>query len=136
MVALLYSRLLLRLPISFLCFLLLDICRHFSLRHFVLVILSSSLVISRCDATFFHFLGGEFDNNENSSFIYISYYLDNISKWLWLNGYRRRKWTRWAEFKSRMRLFEFHLVLIPLGKELIELFSLHLWINNWAEWAL
>ena len=32
---------------------------------------------------------------------------------LWYNGYRRRKWTRRHEFKSRTRLIAFHIVLIP-----------------------
>ena len=34
----------------------------------------------------------------------------------WCNGYRRRKWTRWHEFKSWMRLIAFHIALIPFGK--------------------
>ena len=32
----------------------------------------------------------------------------------WCNGYRRRKWTRWHEFKSWM--IAFHIALIRLGK--------------------
>ena len=35
----------------------------------------------------------------------------------WCNGYRRRKWTRWYEFKSWPRLIAFHIALIPLGKD-------------------
>ena len=31
----------------------------------------------------------------------------------WCNGYRRRKWTRRDEFKSRTRLIAFHIALIP-----------------------
>ena len=34
----------------------------------------------------------------------------------WCNGYCRRKWTRWPEFKSFTTLFASHIVLIPLGK--------------------
>ena len=30
----------------------------------------------------------------------------------WCNGYRRRKWTRWHEFKSWTRLIAFHIALI------------------------
>ena len=31
----------------------------------------------------------------------------------WCNGYYRRKWTRWLEFKSWTRLIAFHIALIP-----------------------
>ena len=34
----------------------------------------------------------------------------------WCNGYRRRIWTGWHEFKSWTRLSAFHIALIPLGK--------------------
>ena len=47
----------------------------------------------------------------------------------WCNGYRRRKWTRRHEFKSWTRLIAFHIVLIPLGKVRIQLFSLQLWVK-------
>ena len=40
------------------------------------------------------------------------------------NGYHRRKWTRWQEFKSWTRLIAFHIALIPLEKVWIQLFSL------------
>ena len=56
-----------------------------------------------------------------SKYIYI--------KW-WCNCYRRRKWTRWHEFKSWTRLIAFHIALIPLGKVWIQLFSLQLWVNS------
>ena len=46
------------------------------------------------------------------------------------NGYRRRKWTRRLEFKSWTRLIAFHIILIPLGKVWIQLFSLQLWVNS------
>ncbi len=48
----------------------------------------------------------------------------------WCNGYRHRKWTRRHEFKSWTRLIAFHIALIPLGKVLIQLFSLQLWVNS------
>ena len=52
---------------------------------------------------------------------------------LWCNGYRRRKWTRWHEFKSWTRLIAFHIALIPLGKVWILSFSLQLWVNSRAD---
>ena len=51
----------------------------------------------------------------------------------WCNGYRRRKWTRWHEFKSWTRLIAFHIALIPLGKVWIQLFFLRLWANSRAD---
>ena len=48
----------------------------------------------------------------------------------WCNGYGRRKWTRWHEFKPWTRLITFHIALIPLGKVWIQLFSLQLWVNS------
>ena len=51
----------------------------------------------------------------------------------WCNGYRRRNWTRWHEFKSWPRLIAFHIALIPLGKVWIQLFSLQLWVNSRAD---
>ena len=54
----------------------------------------------------------------------------------WCNGYRRRKWTRRHEFKSWTKLIAFHIVLIPLGKVWIQLFSLQLWVNNRTDWVL
>ena len=48
----------------------------------------------------------------------------------WCSRYRRRKWTRWHEFKSWTRLIGFHIALIPLGKVWIQLFSLQLWVNS------
>ena len=55
---------------------------------------------------------------------------NQIMRCPWCNGYRRRKWTRQHEFKSWTRLIEFHIVLIPLGKVCIQLFSLQLWVNS------
>ena len=54
----------------------------------------------------------------------------------WCNGYCLRKWTRRYEFKSWTRLIAFHMVLIPLGKVWIQLFSLQLWVNSRADWFL
>ena len=51
----------------------------------------------------------------------------------WCNGYCRRKWTRWHEFKSWPRLIAFHIALIPLGKVWIQLFPLQLWVNSRAD---
>ena len=48
----------------------------------------------------------------------------------WCNGYHRRKWTRWHEFKSWTRPIAFHIALIPLGKVWIQLFSLQLRVNS------
>ena len=53
----------------------------------------------------------------------------------WCNGYRRRKWTRWHEFKSWTRLITFHIAIIPLGKVWMPLFSLQLWVNSRADWV-
>ena len=49
----------------------------------------------------------------------------------WCSGYRRWKWTRRHEFKSRTRLIAFHIALIPLGKLWIQLFSFQCYpLNN------
>ena len=63
---------------------------------------------------------------------------DVLTTWRcpWCNGYRRRKWTQRHEFKSSTRLTAFHIALIPLGKVWIQLFSLQLWVNSWADWVL
>ena len=55
---------------------------------------------------------------------------------LWCNGYHRRKWTQQLEFKSWTRMIAFHIALIPLGKVLIQLFSLQLWVNSRTDWVL
>ena len=60
----------------------------------------------------------------------------NIGRCPWCNGYRRRKWTRRDEFKSRTRMIAFHIALIPLGKVWIQLFSLHVWVNSRRDWVL
>ena len=51
----------------------------------------------------------------------------------WCNGYRRRKWTRRHEFKSWTRQIAIHIVLIPLGKVWIKLFSPQIWVNSRAD---
>ena len=74
------------------------------------------------------------------SFLFASGLLSTISvalylgQWRcpWCNGYRCRKSTRWLEFKSWTRLVAFQIVLIPLGKIWIQLFSLQLWVNSRA----
>ena len=62
----------------------------------------------------------------------IKWHHKTLKRWMcsWCNGYRRRKWTRWQEFKSWSRLIAFHIALIPLGKVWIQLFSLQLWVNR------
>ena len=59
-----------------------------------------------------------------------------ITRCSWCNGYRRRKWRRWHEFKTWTRLIAFHIALIPLGKVWIKLFSLQLWGNSGTDWIL
>ena len=60
----------------------------------------------------------------------------SITSPTWCNGYRRRTWTQWHEFKSWMRLIAFHIALIPLAKVWIQLFSLQLWVNSRTDWVL
>ena len=73
-------------------------------------------------------LGPRKDTSEHG--IILRIYWSNW-RWLWCNGYRRRKW-----FKSWARLIAFHIELIPLGKVWIQLFSLHLWVNSRADYVL
>ena len=54
----------------------------------------------------------------------------------WCNGYCRRKWTRWQEFKSWTRQIAFHIALIPLGKVWIQLFSLQLLVNSRTDYVV
>ena len=60
-----------------------------------------------------------------------------LNKWRcpWYNGYRRRKWTWWHEFKSWTRLIAFHIALTLLGMVWIQLFSLQLWVSSRADWV-
>ena len=55
---------------------------------------------------------------------------------LWCNVCAHRKWTWLPKFKSWTRLFVFRIMLVPLGKLWIQLFSFHLWVNNRADWVL
>ena len=58
-------------------------------------------------------------------FIPLRVFHTSVSWWCpWCNGYCRRKWTWRHEFKSWTRLIAFHILLIPLGKVWIQLFSL------------
>ena len=41
-----------------------------------------------------------------------------------------------TEFKSWLRLFVFHIELIPLGKVWIQLFFLQSWERSCADWVL
>ena len=57
-------------------------------------------------------------------------YISHRGRCTWCNGYRRRKWTRWHEFKSWTWLIAFNIALIPLRKVWIQLFSLLQWVNS------
>ena len=61
-------------------------------------------------------------------YIYIYIYIWRHSWWCNEDCYKR--WTQQRKFKSWTRLFEFHIVLVPLGKVSIPLFSLQLWVNS------
>ena len=65
------------------------------------------------------------------SICYISYW-----RCPWCNAYRPRRCTRRLEFKSWTRLIACHIALILLGKVWIQLFSLQLWVNSRADYAL
>ena len=67
---------------------------------------------------------------------YCRYHHFIIRRCPWCNGYRRRKWTQRHEFKSWTRLISNHIALIPLGKVLIQLFSIQLWVNSRSDWVL
>ena len=77
---------------------------------------------------------------EQQSRYYVHFGMNTFGKYIWrcpwCNCYRRRKWTRWLEFKSWTRLIAFHIALIPLGKVWIQLFSLQLWVNSRTDWVL
>ena len=63
-------------------------------------------------------------------------YIYIYGRYSWYNDYHCRKWIWWPEFKSWMTLFTFHIMVIPLGKVWIHLFSLQLWVNSMADSAL
>ena len=44
------------------------------------------------------------------------------------------RWFGYPKAKSWMRLFVFHIVLIPLGKIWIQSFNLLLWVNSRSDW--
>ena len=76
-----------------------------------------------------------FNSLARTKYLFYSFESFSQQRWrcLWYNGYRRRKWTRWHEFKSWTRMIAFHIALIPLGKVWIQLFSLQLWVNSRAD---
>ena len=86
----------------------------------------------------YHFLSLWYDSTWNWTPVsratgeHSTHYLPKI-RCPWCNGYRRRIWTRWHEFKSWTWLIAFHIALIPLGKVWIQLFSLQLWVNSRAD---
>ena len=45
-------------------------------------------------------------------------------------------WRTLSEFESLMKLFSFYIVLIPLGKVHIQLFSFQQWVNSRTDWVL
>ena len=71
---------------------------------------------------------------ENTEYSFIA--INSRSRWRCPLCYRYRKWKRRHEFKFWTRLIAFHIALIPLGKVLIQLFSLQLWINSRTDWVL
>ena len=50
--------------------------------------------------------------------------------YIWNNGYRCSKWSRWPEFYTWTWLFAYHIVLTSLGKLWIQQFSLWLYMNS------
>ena len=93
---------------------------------------------------FIQYMNFKINKSKQSLIVKIKVYV-NIFKWLidviwwmclWCNGYHRRKWIRRHEFKSWTRLIAFHIVLIPLGKIWIQLFSLQLWVNSRTDYVL
>ena len=55
-------------------------------------------------------------------YIYIYIYVNTcVWVWSWYNGEHQRKWGRWTEFKSFIKLFAFPIRLISLGKVWIQL---------------
>ena len=69
------------------------------------------------------------------------YIITNQQKWQILviflfEMYYHRKWTQLPLFESWVRLFAFHVALIPLGKLWIQVFSLLLWGNGRADYVL
>ena len=57
-------------------------------------------------------------------YIYIYIYIVDSEDTCW-NFFHRKKWTPWLVFKSRSRLFTFHILLKSIGKVIIQLFSFY-----------
>ena len=68
-------------------------------------------------------------------YIYIYIYIYIRHGW-WHNAFSHRKWTWQPNFNSWVRLFVFHIILIPLWKVWIQLFFCQLWINKKADKAI
>ena len=108
--------------------------------HRCISLMSASLLLQKCHAslvrlTLIVFVMGRSWSYKLMEFLIMVEFFQYISSnWRcpWCNGYRRRKWTRWHEFKSWTRLITFHIALIPLRKVWIQLFSLPLWVNSRA----
>ena len=88
------------------------------------------------NATNFCCIYFDFIKKPGSFVLSVSDKQENVGRCPWCNGYRRRKWTWWPEFKSWTRQIAFHITLIHLGKVWIQLFSLQLWVNSRADWFL
>ena len=54
-----------------------------------------------------------------------------IMRRTWCNGFSRRKWTRWPEFKSGAKPFAFHMAL---GKGMNPTTLPPAMVNSWADW--
>ena len=68
-------------------------------------------------------------------YIYIYIYIER-ERCPWGYCYRCRKWTRWHEFKSWMKLMAFHIALILFRKVWIQLFSFQLYLDSRVDWVL
>ena len=99
----------------------------------IIIPVSFSLVRNCCQVVLLYYLNafnflkslwGEFSVEETRK-VCTKIYLGSIEA---LDGYHHRKWTWQAESK----LFVFHIVWMVC----IQLFSLHLWVNSRADWAL
>ena len=64
------------------------------------------------------------------------YYMLAIYRSIWYNNYIHGRWTQPNEFKSWMRVFAFHFVLMHLKKAWIHLFFSELWVNSRVVWFL
>ena len=80
-----------------------------------------------------HTIPFSYNNNCYSTCAYIYIYIMCVCKCLWYHSYHCKKWTLLPKFKSWMRLFAFHFVLMPLRKARIHLFS---WVACLVSWIL